>query len=55
MQVIFKYNNNVIEKNLPPIGLSVYETYGRSESEQTLVGGETGLESVMVELIISGS
>lgn len=31
--------------NLPPIGLSVYETYGKSESEQTLVGGDTGLES----------
>lgn len=30
--------------NAPPIGLSVYDTYGRSESEQTLIGGETGLE-----------
>lgn len=32
-------------RHLPPIGLSVYETYGKSESEQTLIGGETGLES----------
>lgn len=29
----------------PPIGLSVYDMYGRSESEQTLMGGETGRES----------
>lgn len=28
----------------PPIGLSVYDTYGRSESEQTLIGGDTGRE-----------
>lgn len=27
------------------MGLSVYEMYGRSESEQTLIGGETGRES----------
>lgn len=27
---------------LPPIGLFVYEMYGRSESEQTLIGGDTG-------------
>lgn len=47
MQVIFK-------KNIPPIGLSVYETYGKSESEQTLIGGETGLESGMGELIVPG-
>uniref|UniRef100_A0A8D8L1H7 (northern house mosquito) hypothetical protein n=1 Tax=Culex pipiens TaxID=7175 RepID=A0A8D8L1H7_CULPI len=30
-----------------PIGLSVYDMYGRSESEQTLIGGETGRESQM--------
>lgn len=30
--------------SLPPIGLSVYETYGRSESEHMLIGGETGRE-----------
>lgn len=30
--------------NLPPIGLSVYETYGKSESLQTLIGGEVGLD-----------
>lgn len=24
--------------------LSVYEQYGKSESEQTLIGGDTGLE-----------
>lgn len=28
-----------------PIGLSVYEMYGRSESEYTLMGGETGRDS----------
>lgn len=30
---------------IPPIGLSVYEMYGRSESEQTLIGGDAGRES----------
>lgn len=27
------------------MGLQVYDTYGKSESEQTLIGGETGRES----------
>jgi hypothetical protein len=29
----------------PPIGLSVYDMYGKSESEQTLIGGDTGRDS----------
>lgn len=35
----------LIELILPPMGLQVYDTYGKSESEQTLIGGETGRES----------
>lgn len=34
--------NNIGRNFIPPIGLSVYEMYGKSESEQTLIGGETG-------------
>lgn len=29
---------------LPP-SLSVYDTYGKSESEQTLIGGDTGRDT----------
>lgn len=35
----------------PPIGLSVYEMYGRSESEQTLIGGDDGRESVCTDAV----
>lgn len=44
-----------VMKDSPPIGLSVYETYGKSESEQTLVGGETGLESGYVDVDLGSS
>lgn len=37
----FRVYNNLS----PPIGLSVYDMYGKSESEQMLMGGETGRES----------
>lgn len=38
-------NDKLYRVNLPPIGLSVYDMYGKSESEHTLIGGEVGRES----------
>lgn len=44
VKMILGENNVLNILNTPP-SLSVYDTYGRSESEQTLIGGETGRES----------
>jgi len=40
-----KNDDKLYSVNVPPIGLSVYDMYGKSESEQTLIGGDVGRES----------
>lgn len=41
--------------HIPPMGRSVYEIYGKSESEQTLIGGDTGLEPALDVGVVGAS